>query len=114
MLTWSLECGAANLYPVCRHDRTVFDPVSDVHRVCLQGPLGVVLAVVQIRADWPAYCQMFGMRQWSHKVCPCPYCDITQKDILKVPAGVTLDVAPWQDFTQEQYDAELRRCSKVP
>ena len=34
-------------------------------------------------------------------------------EIRKVPANVTWDETPWDDFTQEEYNAEVARCTNV-
>ena len=90
---------------------------SGVH--ALAGPLGVALndsmaavagepsqvrvAILEIRADWPAWTDLIGVRQWSHKLAPCPCCDTSLARMfsnldLWVPNGCPFNVVAPQEY----------------
>jgi hypothetical protein len=45
-------------------------------------PFGFVAPVIQIRGDWPALCEWFACRQWSHKHHPCMFCTAKHADLV--------------------------------
>ena len=67
--------------------------------------LGFVLAVIEIRADWPAWCSLSGTRIWKHARFPCPKCDMPASMITNVSTLglVTLTSGPWEPYLQKHY-----------
>ena len=68
--------------------------------------------MLDIRADWPAYCEMSGMRIWGHKIFPCVCCDIPKIRMLEY-TRVSITEAPFEDYTQEQYLEDCKRMQKA-
>ena len=46
--------------------------------------LGIVLCVVELRADLPAWCFASGLRTWQHNEHPCSLCKITKDEMLTI------------------------------
>ena len=63
-----------------------------------------------MRGDWPAICEFLGMRIWAHKLHPCLFCT-TSKSELGQYEGVSIDDAPWSDYTRDNYDNEIAGCT---
>jgi len=111
ILAWDLNLAAAGKRALLRHDESKFDGEFDSFRAARESDcLGFRIAVIQVRGDWPALCEMAGYRTWSHNVCPCFLCNIPKKSSA-VTNNIGLASAPWQRFTRAQYDAEVARCS---
>ena len=43
--------------------------------------MGVILVVVQLRCDMPAWAFGSGLRSWGHKEFPCSCCKINKKNL---------------------------------
>jgi hypothetical protein len=73
--------------------------------------LNFVIAVIEVRADWPAWTNLSGMRIWAHKVYPCPKCDSSVEMINNVSQWglVTLNTGPWKPYQHHDYLADIRR-----
>lgn len=74
--------------------------------------MSIRIAVVDIRADWPAYAEAAGMRIWAHSFFPCVCCNTPKKDLL-LYMKTTLHGEENNDYTQEQYLEDVRRMEKA-
>ena len=77
------------------------------------GVLGFILAIIEARADWPAWNEVVGVRSWSHGTYPCPKCDLPlHKMISAAYAGlVTIDSGPWEKYGHDQYLEDVKRST---
>ena len=71
------------------------------------------LVILEIRADWPAWAELSGVRIWKHATWPCPKCNMSASQIaclrhlgLIKPASV-----PWDPYTHQHYMEDIRRQS---
>ena len=97
-----------------KHNVTNFDEIADAGRkACAGTSLQVVLAVLQLRGDWPAMSQMLGVRIWSHKHHPCLCCRANSGDLKNLPTNVSLESDGWGTWSDQDHAMEIQRCSKV-
>lgn len=68
--------------------------------------MNIVLAVVEMRSDWPAFNEMSGTRTWSHARYPCPVCDCPLAG-LKQLGGITQESLPWNLYTHAGLLADI-------
>lgn len=74
-----------------------------------------VVCVVEVRADWPAFCEIAGVRYWNHAIAGCPKCTIPHSMMIsaeQIPS-MTVDGSNWPAFTSEQYLATIKKCKIV-
>ena len=64
VLSWSLRCMSAGVYPTVRHDGSAWRP-EDKARALLRGSLGARGLLCQIRGDWSWYKQVFDFPSWA-------------------------------------------------
>ena len=77
VIAWSFRLMAAGEYPAARHDGTAWLK-SDCHRAKKAGShLGFRSALVQVRADWGFWKQVFGFPQYNEKAGCCWRCHVT-------------------------------------
>ena len=76
-------------------------------------PLGFVTSLYLFRGDWPAMCEFFCLRFWSHLRHPCLLCRHDLKLLTDIDAllSSTLNPPPDAEFTDADYHAEVRRCT---
>jgi hypothetical protein len=74
---------------------------------------GFVAPVIQIRGDWPALCEWFACRTWSHTEHPCMFCIIPKKDLATSSycSGVSIDCSPYDACDAGSHIAEVRAHS---
>jgi hypothetical protein len=104
---------ADGVYPTCQHDGRPFDPqdAAGAERLARAGqPMPLTAAVVAIRGDWPAFCEVGGFRTWAHNRFPCFMCDCPRSRLRKVPDNISPESAPWHDWTAAEHAAEVARC----
>ena len=76
--------------------------------------LQFVLAILELRADWPAWAAFVGIRTWSHHTFPCPKCDLrlsVLKDSTKQGAIRRGAALPWTPYTHDDYLNDIARHS---
>ena len=73
--------------------------------------LAFCVAVVELRADWPAWAELAGIRRWKHKIHPCPKCDMPWiKIIANAYIGqVKLTSQPWNSYTHQHYLRDIKK-----
>ena len=109
--------GAKGIFASNRHENIAFNTETDLVRIERNAQLGdnlllgVVLAVVEFRGDWPAICEVVAMRQWNHTAHPCYKCKIRKARMLTTVSGFTLDSGPADRWTDEDHQDEIRRCT---
>ena len=62
-----------------RSDNVAYGVVSARGRRA--GKMGQVIAVTEIRADWPEFTAPLGLRTSAHKLCGCPVCTATKEQM---------------------------------
>ena len=77
---------------------------------CMDVYPGIIIPVIEIRADWPAFSSALGFRSWSHKTCPC-FCCTSDKSELDRTDGVSLDSGPWEFVNEDTRRSEIERCT---
>ena len=88
-------------------DRSHFEPGCRADR---RGRgMGIHVALVEFRADWPGFAAPMGFRMSRRKTCPCLVCTVTS-DTMACTDGITLDEGPWNDFDDNAYRIEVIRC----
>lgn len=77
--------------------------------------LSFLIAIIEMRTDWPAWCEVIGVRSWAHGRYPCPKCDLPLSRMITANyiSQITLDSAPWGKYGQEQYLADVHRSTIV-
>ena len=77
--------------------------------------LAFMIAVVEMRTDWPAWCEVIGVRTWAHARFPCPKCNCPLSKMVVAPctSQITLENGPWEKYGQEEYLADVRRSTIV-
>jgi hypothetical protein len=68
----------------------------------------VILVVIDIQSDWPAYVEVAGFRTWSHNKYPCCCCNVPKMQLANL-SGVTIFQGPWLEYTEDMYRDELQR-----
>ena len=67
-----------------------------------------VCCILDIRGDWPAWCEVAGLRTWAHGTFPCPKCNISKSLMIKCdPLPINSNDLIWDQYTHEQYKKEL-------
>lgn len=112
MLAWSLVAGAAGVYPDRRHDGSPFESGEESHQVKAGTPMAAKLAVIELRGDWPALTDEFGLRQWQHGQHPCFLCRCPLSSMNDV-SGYTATSGPWPLWTQHDHAAYISQHKKV-
>ena len=71
--------------------------------------MGFLLCILDLMADWPAWCSWAGLRQWNHKVSPCPCCNISLNSMSSSDSvnGISVCAGPWSEYGSQEYEAEL-------
>lgn len=76
--------------------------------------LPFIVAVLELRCDWPAWNEMSGVRFWNHRSHPCPKCSISKA--LMHTCSFLGDIAsghePHEKYGHQQYLEDIAR-SKV-
>lgn len=77
------------------------------------GVLAFLIAIIEIRTDWPAWCEVIGVRFWRHAKFPCPKCDLPLTRMLTTNyiSQLTLSTGPWRKYGQEQYLADVEKST---
>jgi hypothetical protein len=75
--------------------------------------LSFVIAIIEMRADWPAWNEVAGVRSWAHGRFPCPKCDLPLCKMITCGYvnRVTLHNGPWNEYRHEQYLADVKRST---
>lgn len=75
--------------------------------------LSFVVAVIELRADWPAWCEVSGVRSWAHSLFPCPKCDLPLARMTTAAYihSVSVESGPWNKYGQQNYDADVGRST---
>jgi hypothetical protein len=106
-----LQSAADGRWSVVSHLQEQF-PVGSEQRARAGLPMGLVLAVCEIRADMPGYTGPMGFRASSHAVNPCCVCSICKKDLAMMD-NVSLDDGPASAFTTDQYRQLVQECTII-
>ena len=72
-----------------------------------------VIAVIELRADWPAWAEVAGIRIWKHAIFPCPKCDMRLVAITcnELIGQIKLNSQPWNGYTHEHYLQDIKKHS---
>jgi hypothetical protein len=73
-------------------------------------PMGIVLAVCELRADMPGYTSPMGFRASGHARNPCCVCNVCKAGLGDL-SNVTLDEGPSSNFTTADYRQLVDQCS---
>ena len=70
---------------------------------------------VYTKADWPAFCEVGGFRQWGHDTFPCFACDVDACQITDRTSieGISLDGGSWDDYSDQAYRRDISRSKIV-
>ena len=115
VICWSMTLASEGRNPKLRHDGTDFDLELDSKRIERADTSNhVVVARCEYRGDWPALCEICGLRNWKHKSKPCLCCEVDRDHLLSIQ-DMTLDadLDAYKAFTNEDYHAEVGRCRIV-
>ena len=108
-MAWDMDIGGTGMFPTTGHDDT---PLQNPKRTARAGnAMGIKLACVLVRGDWPAFCDIAAFRQWSHNLSPCFLCNISKSLMGKHHSNISIDEGPWHDWQHAEYEAEVARCS---
>ena len=79
----------------------------------LAGQLMFVLAILEIRADWPAWAEFVGIRTWAHHTFPCPKCDMRLHRCIDstIQGSIRRGSLPWTPYTHDDYLGDIKRHS---
>ena len=71
------------------------------------------LAILFTKGDWPAFCDVAGVRQWSHDLYPCYECDLPKASITDPSSlrNITLEGGSWAKYTARDHEENIARCS---
>ena len=77
--------------------------------------LAFVIAVIEMRTDWPAWCEVVGVRSWAHGIFPCPKCNCPLSKMITASCTtqVTIENGPWEKYGHEEYLADVARSTIV-
>ena len=80
------------------------------------GAATFIIVVLEIRADWPAWAELSGIRIWAHAIFPCPKCDMRKAAISNtVYVGfVKTTSTPWNSYRHQDYLNDIKRHSIEP
>ena len=106
-----LEAAALGRWQVSECDATPF-PAGGFKSVRSGQPMGIILAVTELRADLPGYTGPVGMRSTAHGMYPCPSCNIKKSDLGNLN-NITLNEGEWDMFSNAQFQAEVDTCRIV-
>ena len=107
---WDLTQCSLGVRAGGRHDGRPFDEQNRVETAGAALPF--VAAVVEIRSDWPAFCEVSGFRTWAHSQHPCCFCTVDHEHLLHFN-NVSLVNGPWDAWRHEENERELATCIKV-
>ncbi len=111
-LHWSLRALARGTFPLLSHDNAPWDAENNSSRASLAGrPLRLRGMLLHIKGDWSEWAHTFGFMSWKSGVAPCLLCDATPDNMFNVETFTVLD-SPFNDTTQDQYEAECRKCEQ--
>jgi hypothetical protein len=106
-----LQSSADGKWSVVSHLQEAFEPGSKRQQRAGM-PMGLVLAITELRADMPGYTGPMGFRASSHVHHPCSVCNISKADLSNLD-NISLDDGPSDLFTNAQYQALKSDCSVV-
>ena len=106
-----LQFAADGKWGVVSHLREPFLEGTVAHKRA-GSPMGLVLAVTEIRADMPGYTGPMGFRASSHVTHGCCVCNVKKESLCELE-NVTLDGGPAELFDTEQYRALLEEFRHV-
>ena len=78
----------------------------------VDAPLERKGVLVQVKADWEAFCNMMGFALWNSVFRPCLICNVL-KEHLDELSGVTLETSPWDANEKGDYEAACQSCEVV-
>jgi hypothetical protein len=61
-------------------------------------PMPHILLVNEVRADWPAMCEVLGFRTWAHAAHPCFLCSCDKSGMCDLERRLE-----WTPFTPTDY-----------
>lgn len=106
-----LQSSADGRWSVVSHLQDPFPAGTKAHQRAGR-PMGLVLALTELRADMPGYTGPLGFRASSHATHGCCICNVT-KDNLCTLGNVTLDAGPADLFDTDQYRQLETACRVV-
>lgn len=70
-----------------------------------------LVAILEMRSDWPAWTDFSGLRIWNHNRSPCPKCNIPRCLIASTTDWglVSLTQMPWEEYGQQQYLEDIEK-----
>ena len=113
---WDLNQGALGLFAKERHDLTEFDPIRDACRIARNAAvtmLGIIIAVVEYRGDWPALVEILAMRYWGHATHPCFLCKMTRHRLTTTIDQFTLHSGPAEPWDDRDHKAAVDKCKII-
>ena len=112
VLAWDLNQAARGEFAALGPFGEELDPLVH-HQLLARREKGMqtILAIIDITGDWPAWCDVAGLRYWAHHTCPCPACDIKLKDMHLVNTinAITTEGGPWITYTHAEYLRDVSR-----
>jgi hypothetical protein len=70
-------------------------------------PMPHILLVSEVRADWPAMCEVLGFRTWAHAAHPCFLCSCDKAGMCDLERRLE-----WIPFTPTDYLEEAAACTQ--
>jgi hypothetical protein len=72
-----------------------------------------VLAVIEMRADWPAWNEIAGVRSWAHATFPCPKCTLPLAMMITADkiGEISASNWPWSLYRHLNYMEDVQRST---
>lgn len=115
MVRWDIVQVCRNRYTTERHNGVAFTD-ADGDRKDISGcEVGFACPVIQIRGDWPAICEFFAVRTWSHNTHPCFFCRASKEQLTDPQTlhNISLLGGPWALFGKMDHEAEVQHCTQA-
>ena len=86
---------------------------SDILQNLAGKALNCVLVVVEVRGDWPAWCDFACIRTWGHDRFPCPLCNCDQGHLGDMSCA-SFDSVAWDLYSLTEHQANVKQQKMVP
>ena len=74
--------------------------------------MNIVIAVLELRGGWPAWCEVGGFRTWSHVQAFCCRCNLSLRSLRHFDR-ITITEGPWHEWSDQDHNAEVTRCKRT-